>query len=228
MTDLSEGPNVSFERQHAEVVAERWLARCTPSQGEQLCTLADLIAQERAGLLARAEAAERDVAAWKHATVCETTAEACADYDELEATVADLRAKLAAAEARVVELQSESRFLARDVAATHEANEQVRADLQKAEAAAGQMRCLLERCLGVLAEGETVLIDDVDAALATDAGRDYMSPEQVAKACAAARDAALEEAEKVTNGGLLDNDDTVSMVLRLACKRIHALKAGTP
>lgn len=118
-------------------------------------------------------------------------------------------------------IERDEAITARDAALTFAAGDNERADeymakwqaaiasAEKAEAAAGQMRAALELAKRYFAD----LVGDPDGhlwveychstektiavALATDAGRDYQSPEQVAQACAAARDAALEEAAQV-------------------------------
>lgn len=243
MTDMSEGPNVSDERQHAEAVAREWIshngldAHSTSDQKHRdISSLADIIMAERTGLLARAEAAEAETkrcangwdAAGREAKGLKQRAEAERSLREQFSDDAyDLRAKLAASEARVAELDGLRPLVAAmgeneaDALRAHaeraEAEktravgylEEMAARAEKAEAAAGQMRSALELAKRYFADlvGDPdghLLVEychstekTIDAALATDAGRGYMSPEQVAQACAAARDAALEVAANI-------------------------------
>lgn len=219
MTDMSEGPNVSDERQHAEAVAREWIshngldAHSTSDQKHRdISSLADLIMAERAGLLARAEAAEAETkrcangwdAAGREAKGLKLRAEAERSLREQFSDDAyDLRAKLAASEARVAHLES---LVSEGQEVTHNSRTFQKARAERAEAAAGQMRSALDLYLSSQ-DDETwrhhgcpstpSIIAASRAALATDAGRDYQSPEQVARACAAARDATLEEAAQV-------------------------------
>lgn len=212
---------MSDERQHAEAVARDVLGilRCA-AEGYELANLADLIMAERAGLLVLAEAAEaRAVESERELNHLpeykkerDAYRKAKAENDErwqLEA--GDLRAKLAAADLDLkVMREDRDALLQRPLTCTLQ---DAIARAERAEAAAGQMRAALESTLGWLrwSDGACAVCehmhcdcgaDDVreamrTAALATDAGRGYQSPEQVAQACAAARVEALEEAAQV-------------------------------
>lgn len=260
------------ECEHCEAVAREWCMRSVAAWGD----VADLLQRERASLLARAEAAERDrsdvvrvgdaMVADLRAKLAEAEADATAARSRVDARehrIAELEAAKAAAEARVAELEADTRCSfhagqshgkeaeelragvesiianvgtragmvtelrelldrvdARDslmhveaideLEAIEEERDEAIARAERAEAAAAQMRTCIEALLSSSRGLRPSFASDsdrdfvvqwrraVDAArelLAdTDAGKGYLSPEQVAQACAAARDAALEAA----------------------------------
>lgn len=218
---------MSDERQHAEAVAAGWVAmefaRVTAKERAKVKTLADLIQRERADLLARAEAL-RDCG---QGAVCRTPPGCLRHWEErnveLVRAAAELRAKLAKAEAdaarercaylTVVDAVTRESLGPADAAAQARATRETAADVlgrlvvarahlaevteraEKAEAAAGQMRAALEFERGLCIEG-SAKANRIDGVLATDAGRGYQSPEQVAQERETARRSALEEAAR--------------------------------
>jgi hypothetical protein len=209
-----------YERRRAEAAAREVflvVAHGGPpmpalQQGHLQRVVADLIMRERAGLLARAEAAESRVEDLKD-EVARGVDEVTERLGALHRGIADdLRTKLAAAEEQLADWEASKVGVVAE-------NAGLIARAQRAEAAAGQMRAALEGPL----VGSAGWFRLRDAALATDVGRDYLSPEQVAHTCAAARDAALEEAAKAVFD--VDCDaDTGLIHWQLARDAVRALK----
>lgn len=212
---------MSDERQHCEAVAATLTLTMgdapqhDKSQRQFRRTIADLLMAERAGLLARAEAAEaeRDE---ERRVKGEYLAAHVEDIEAWSKSRANLRAKLAAAEARVAELEAHGDRLRQDradalsvksregllasewVARTGKAER----ERDKAEAAAGQMRDEMHLCLNPT-RVRTGVQDPCPCCVRgwvtlsnTDAGRGYLSPEQVAQEREVARRSALEEAAR--------------------------------
>lgn len=139
----------------------------------------------------------------------------------LTCTLQDAIARAVVAEVRTAELEREAAvYKEHSFTTLHERLVDEIARAERAEAAVGQMRAALEGLRAATDEDEAVdawtLIHE---ALATDAGRGYMSPEQVAQACAAARDAALEEACKT-----IAEFSASTRVATIFTKAIRALK----
>jgi hypothetical protein len=167
---------MNSEREHAEAVAREWFGPNYSYWPELTEYFIDMIQRERADLLARAIVAEADYG------------REVGHHAGLAKLVTDLRAKLVAAEALAGE------YLAahvEDIDGWSKSRKELRAKLVKAEAAAGQMRAALEGLWKHLQDdGRDVQAKYLDLAkavtfipeaLATDAGRGYMSPEQVAQ-----------------------------------------------
>ena len=244
---------MSDERQHAEAVAREWMNGTRDF--EDAASLADLLMAERAGLLARAEAAEaslklRDYDRVVIARARENAKSACAKVRELEAMNAQLRytacqiidhlnsgnveaARVAACDLTMV-------GVAAPVTVGGWSADELAAKLGRAEAAAGQMRAALDTLYNAINAGHEWSSDLEQTwrrALATDIDRDYQSPEQIAQACAAARAAALavplnalRNIVGVSNSPLWedDRDDAADAIVELAEKALADMKASTP
>lgn len=176
--------------------------------------------------IARAEKAENDVALWMDATVSQSPAEAAKDMEDLEARAEKAERERDEANTRAWRANCEMDVIRRDAnllasglrverdnararggAGLHEIIDSqerdlrdLRAKLERAEAAAAQMRAVLEvGASGCEEDGPDHHDFDamVHAALATDVGAGYVSPEAHARAVAEARRQALDEAAKV-------------------------------
>lgn len=201
------------EREHAKKVADAWVAtvethRRIFEREKLVASLADLIERERA------DARASEAALWMDATVAKTPAEAAKDIKELEARAEKAERERDEARQDARESGDSVSLAIAHCTENHEghtykqgqagrllldSNATLRAKLERAEAAAAQMRVALEvlrDAEGYVAEANAWqgLDDILDA---SDVGAGYMSPEQNARAVAEARRQALEEAAKV-------------------------------